>query len=432
MEQYKIFDTYQKKSLLPSLGSSDDIYTKLIEATDDIVEMLKKQPVKIQNYLLVAIDNTISENEPLIDEVENIISARWQMLRSHFKKMPISLYRAIMLEAISKLASQNVKFASAIWFGAIDVYPLLDVPNKEQEVLNEFFVQLGDYVESAAIEDWQIKKENVEVKIPKLDVKLVKSTTIIDEEDMKSEMMAAAGQSAQDGRGLVRPNSYWPNQPQHWAYHFGSRAGEGIARVVNDALKGHTDNLSKNVEALQNGLNGYFTELGKNMKDALMEASKSSIAVERRSQLLWWKETLYSKSEHKSYRQLSEFESAIAMAYDLYHDLPSLFPISVDYILREAFGQIYGLEKKEIKLVDFLNEVSSAGRKSFLTKHFDIEKIEAGRTDIVTYMQKILHEKTDIKKDIVTSLGVKPDTLVSYEEISLWILHSLSAQHLLS
>lgn len=432
MEQFQIFDTYQKKSLLPSLGSSDEIYNKLKAATDDLVELLKKEPLKISKYLLVALDNTIAESEPILEEVENVIAAKWQMLRSHFENMPIALYRAVILEAISKLAVLNVKFASAIWLTAIDVYPLLNIPNKEEAVLKEFIDKLGDYVEESAIKDWKVNNEDVKVEIPKFAFTPAKTDAEIDEEQLTDEMIAASGPNGQDGVARESPNPYWPNNPTNWSYQFAPRAATGIASVVNGALSDHTENLNKNVESLQTALNTYFTELGKNMKTALAEASKSSVAVERRSQLLWWKETLYSKALHKSYRKLSAFESAIAMAHDLYYLLPSLFPVSVDHILRETYGQIYGAEKKEVKLIDFLNEVANAENSSFLGHYFENNLVNNGRTDLASYIRKLVFSKVDVKKDVVHSLGIKPDTLVSYEEISLWILHSLSANYLLT
>jgi len=364
--------------------------------------------------------------------VEDIISAKWQMLRSHFENMPIALYRAIILEAISKLAASSVKHASAIWFTAIDVYPLLNIPSKEQAVLKEFLDKIGDHVEESAIKDWQIVKDNIEVKIPKFEVKLVSVEIEVDEEQLTEEMIAASGPAGKDGVARDEPNPHWSNSAPHWSYEFAPRAATGISSVMNVAFSEQTENLNKNVESVQTALNTYFTELGKNVKSALTEASKSSVAIERRSQLLWWKETLYSKKLRKSYRKLSGLESAIAMACDLYDLLPALFPVSVDYILREAFGQIYGSEKHEIKLIDFLNDIAKVDNMEFMQKFFDSRAQGMGRTNLLAFISKIVHSKVDVKKEITPSLGIKPDTLLSYEEISLWILHSLSADHLLT
>lgn len=432
MEQFPIFDTYQKKSLLPSLGSSDDIYDKLKLAADDLADMLKKEPIKIIKYTLVSLDNTVLETEPIMEEVENIISAKWQMLRSHFENMPIALYRAVILEAISKLAATNVKHASAIWFTAIDVYPLLNIPNKELAILKEFLDKLGDYVEESAMKDWQIVKENIEVKVPKFEVKLSKTDIEADEEQLVEELIAASGPQGENNLARENPNPHWSNSAPYWSYQFAPRAAAGIAGVMNEAFSAQSENLNKNVESVQKALNTYFIELGKNMKSALTEASKSSVAIERRSQLLWWKETLYSKKLHKSYRKLTSLESAIAMAYDLYYLLPARFPVSVDYILRETFGQIYGPEKKEIKLIDFLNEVAKNENIDFMQKFFGSSTVGVGRINLVAFICKVVNSKVDIKKDIIPSLGIKPDVMVSYEELSLWILHSMSADHLLT
>lgn len=432
MEKFDIFDHYQKKALLPSLGSSDEIYNKLKGASDDIAEHLKINTSRIIPFTLVALDNMVPESEPILEEVETKISAHWQMLRSHFEKMPIALYRAIILESLSKLAATNLKHASSIWFTSVDVYPLLNIPVKEQVVLKEFLDKLSDYVEESAIKDWKVDNVNSEVKIPKFELKLAKTITEVDLEQLTDEMIASAGPSGQDGVARESPNPYWPNQNANWSYQFAPRAASGIASVINEALKKQTVNLNKNIESVQSELNSYFIELEKSMSTAIADASKSSIAVEQRSKLLWWKETLYSKKFRKSYRKMDAFKSSIAMAYDLYYLLPSLFPVSVDYILRETFEQVHGPDKKDIKLIDYLKEVAKTENFEFLSEMFK-NNLEAGsRTNLTSFLTKIVHSKVDIKKDLLLSIGIKPDVIVSYQDMSLWILHSLSAEHLLS
>ena len=430
MEQQQLFDVYQKKGLLPSLGSSDDIYTKLKAAAEEITTALAKEPVKIVTYTLVAFDNDIPENEPVLDEVETVISGHWQMLRSHFSEMPIVLYRAVIMEALSQLVLKENKFAVVVWFTAIDSYPLFNISKKEEEILKVFLDKLGDHVEAIAIKEWTIAKETIDVKIPKLELQLVTTDVKVKESDLLELMIAASGPTGADGQARPNANPYWPNNPTNWSYQFAPKAATGITSVVNGALSLQTTSLNKNTETLQGSLTNFFAALGKNMQAALKESIQSSIAVERRSQLLWWKETLYSKILHKSYRSMTAFECAIAMAFDLYYLLPNIFPISVDYIIKEAYGHVHGFQAEKIELASFLSELDKPANKPFLDSFFKNEKIVSGRTDLYSFMTKIISSKLDIQTEMTTILGIKPQTKVSYEELSVWILHCLSAKHL--
>jgi len=243
-------------------------------------------------------------------------------------------------------------------------------------------------------------------------------------------MIAASGPSGADGQARPDPNPYWSNQQQHWSHQFAPRATKGIVAVVNGTLTLQTASINKNTEVLQSSLTTFFATLGKNMQAALKDSIQSSVAVERRSQLLWWKETLYSKKTHGSYRKLSAFECSIAMAFDLYYLLPDLYPVSVDYILKEAFAHIHGCSNEKIKLVDLLNELDKVSNKSFLEIFFSNETVSTGRTDLSSFMKRIIHSKLDIKTELIAALGINPEKTVSYEELSVWLLHSLSALHL--
>ncbi len=431
MEQLQLFDAYQKKGLLPSLGSSDDIYTKLKASAEDIVAALAKDPVKILPFTLVAFDNDIAETELVLEEVETIISAKWQMLRSHFQEMPISLYRAVIIEALSQLVLKENIFAVVVWFTAIDIYPLLNISQKEQEIVKDFLDKLGDHVETIAIKDWTIAKDTIDVKIPKLELQLIATNAKVKEDELLEFLIAAAGPSGADGKARPDSNPNWTNSPQNWSYQFAPRAAKGISSAVNGALYLQTNLLDKNTEVLQQSLTTFFAALGKNMQTALKDAIQSSVAVERRSQLLWWKETLYSKKLHKSYRSMTPFECSIAMAFDLYHLLPNIFPVSVDYIIKEAYGHVHGFNSEKIELVNLLSELEKPTNKPFLYVFFTNEIVASGRTDLYSFMKKIISSKLDIKTEMIPALGIIPQTKVTYQELSVWILHCLSAKHLI-
>lgn len=431
-----IFDSYLKNGCLPSIGGDDSIYKKLNDAAQTVSNQLKEEPTKICSYSLVAIDNDIKEDEPILEDIENSIKEHWQMLRSQFPQMPILLYRAVILRALELLVENNPdeNFATIIYLSIVDVYPYFSIAHKEQLILKEFIQRLGDIVETKAIAEWTIDKSDIVTKIPTLNLKLSNSTKInkakVDEETLKEQLINASDPYIQVG-GARRSNHQWTTAHfNQWSTRFAPLAAKGITDVVNKALSEQYKETSPIASEIQTELNKILTKLRKNLQGSMEEAIQSSVAVERRSQLLWWKDTLYSPQLHKSYRKLSKFECVVAMAVDLYYLLPAIFPVSVDYILREVFFEVQGFENNEIAFIDFLSHVDDLENSPFLKKYFKQNESIEGRTNLVSFMEKIMYSKVDIKKELTTSIGILPDKKISYEDISVWILHCLAVDHL--
>jgi hypothetical protein len=72
------------------------------------------------------------------------------------------------------------------------------------------------------------------------------------------------------------------------------------------------------------------------VEKALASFSGATAGLQRRTNLLWWKEALYSPSAHASYLDLPPFEASALMALDLHEQVPTYSPASVSAFLREA------------------------------------------------------------------------------------------------
>jgi len=66
------------------------------------------------------------------------------------------------------------------------------------------------------------------------------------------------------------------------------------------------------------------------------------ISSSRRSELLWWRQSLYSPSMRRSYRDLQPAVAAIMMASDFAGLAGSCAPVSADYFLRETVAYVLG------------------------------------------------------------------------------------------
>jgi GTPase-associated system helical domain len=419
-----IFSKYQAKNLLPSIGGNDDIYNSLQDAVKTMATYLAKKPAKIPTYALVAFDNQITETEPVLVEVEQQIQTHWKMLRSQFTDMPIALYRAVILQAFEYLIADNPNndTATIIYLTVNDVFPYINLAQQERDILTTFLQKIGDIAEKKAIDEWSVDRSVGKVTIPPLKIKTQASDAAITEAQMKAAIYVAG----------IQNNNYNSSGSlaHNWVESFFNKAAPDLTSLLNTTLSQQSAALNINITTIETELNAFFKSLKEKLDTALDHNIQSAVAVEQRSQLLWWKETMYSRKLRKSYRKLSKLESVVAMAIDLYCILPNIYPISVDYILREAFWQIHGHENNEITLLEFLNEINDAKNAVFLKQYFEETAASEGRNDLVSFLERVIYAKMDLEKELPTSIGIDPSKKMTYEDISVWILHCFSVHHL--
>jgi hypothetical protein len=365
-----IFDEFLKAGLIP-IGGDDEIYKKLVTASKKLEEVLKTDKSKVISYTLVAIDSNITENEPVLLEVENIVTDEWKLIRSQFTEMPIAIYRGIILQALEELGKTDSNIAAIIWHSGSSPFPLLKKKTKESDILFNFLHLMGDISEETAVAEWSLNEEDPKIKLPVLKINGLKLGNVtINSNNLKAKLNVAANRSPQGH------NQY--QHPAEWAEHFSQNATEGIATAFQTSFEEFNKSLSPT--AIEEPINKFFIEFKKTLDNSLKITFSTLIAVERRSKLIWWKEGLYSQSLRKSYRELDEFESSIAMAYDLYNLLPLHCPTSVEYILKETYNVI-PRKKKKIKILDFVMTAKSKDKKEFIEKFIE-KKDTIGRTDI--------------------------------------------------
>jgi hypothetical protein len=421
-----ILGEYIKNGLLDI--DTDELLQKVKDIAKLVCEGLKKDTKQVLPYVLVALDADTPEGEPVLGAVETIAQEAWKTIRSKYKEMPITLYRAIILQALAEWVEQDDNHAQIVYLGGADVYPFSQLAEKENNIICNWLHYLGDTAEENAVSEWEINKDLSDVDLPSLKISGDKITAKIDEASLSNILHKASSSQTSNNQALTEANRYSPHQyPYHWGEDFAKIASEGISKIVNTALA----EQAKGITSIQTTLNKYFVDLAKNMQSSLQEAIQSSVAVERRSQLLWWKETLYSRTLRQSYRNLDAFACVVAMAVDLHKLLPAVYPVSVDYILRESYAQVHK-DKETVTLQAFLEwaETSEAGK--FLKAFFEepAGKPKEGRIDLHTYLQSILFNRVDIKQGTPKRLGITLDRELAYADLSVWLLHCLTVKHL--
>ena len=83
---------------------------KLKKAAAEVQKKLAKQKNKVISYTLVALDPNISDDEPVLDEVQTIIVKNWQTFlnsATKTKDKPVTYIRAVILQALNTLAKEE-------------------------------------------------------------------------------------------------------------------------------------------------------------------------------------------------------------------------------------------------------------------------------------------------------------------------------------
>ncbi|MBO9575598.1 MAG: hypothetical protein J7494_07680 [Sphingobium sp.] len=330
---------------LIDVGGDDTKLEKLSQAAKDLAGTLKKKPSKALSYSLIAFDPDAPEDDPVVQEALAALQNRWTTYRNTFAATPIAVIRAILLDALVDAAAEDDRVGVCFVASARNALPLLPVDN-ERDIWIGIVEQVERRVDARAEEEWATP-ESISVQPMKYEVPPLTAPEVTigkaSKSDLQTGMLAAAGptyQQPQQGNVATNGNQHWPqNQPQLWVYEFGTRSGTAIASAINAAMAGievSQPDLAEPFSKLATAVSGY-------VDNTLKSVSAATAGLQRRTNLLWWREALYSPSAGKSYRQLPPSVAAALMALDLFDTVPLFSPASVSAFLGETVLRLNGI-----------------------------------------------------------------------------------------
>ena len=299
---------------LIDVGGDDTKLEKLSQTANDLASVLKKSPSKALSYSLIAFDPDAPEDDFVVQEALAALQKRWTTYRNTFAATPIAVIRAILLDALVDAAAEDDRVGVCFVASARNALPLLPVDN-ERDVWIGIVEQVERRVDARAEEEWATP-ETISVQPMKYEVPTLAAPEITigqaSESDLQNGMTAAAGPTSQNPQRAyvaTSSNQYWPhNNPQQWIYEFGMRSGTAIAGAINAAMaeiEVSQPNLAEPFSILATAVSGY-------VDGTLRSVSAATAGLQRRTNLLWWREALYSPSAGKSYRELPSSVAARA------------------------------------------------------------------------------------------------------------------------
>lgn len=418
------------KNLIDVAGD-DTKLTSLRQAAGDLSGILKETPAKTLAFSLTAFDPEVPENDPSVIEAADALRGRWETYANTFSSMPIAVCRAMLLDALIHAALDNEAIAIGFAASARNVLPFMEVGG-EQEIWAEVVAKIENGVEERAESEWAIPASiNLpEIKIDAISFdKIVVSYKKVDQDNLSKNLRDSAGPeyySPEDGSNHpTQGNEFFPNQNQQWVYEFGAYAATAIADSIDETI----ESLSIEGAGLSEATNALSAAISAHLAATVRAVSGATMGLQRRTGLLWWKETLFSPSARKSYRDMPAYAAALLMAFDIYRQVPAFSPVSVAAFLRETLEALPNINKdQKVSIRELLEEAGQIRELAELrTEAARLVPALTGRGPLLGLIghPETLSQTDDRRfRDLV---GIMPDTELSISGWSVWLLREFQA-----
>jgi hypothetical protein len=415
---------------LINVGGEDAKLEKITQAAKDLADALKKAPSKALRFSLIAFDPEAPENDPVVVEALTALQARWTTYRNTFSSTPIAVIRAMLLDALMTAAGNDDRVGVCFVASARNALPLLHADN-ERAIWADVVARIEAQVDIRAEAEWAtpaaITVAPMSYESPKIGTLDVTAPTT-ERTKFLNDLAAAAGPQYHDpqrGNIATNGNPHWPQSNAQWVYEFGRLSAAAVAKAVDAAIA--------EIEITQPDLASPLNQLAKSVsiyvEDTLKSVSAATAGLQRRTNLLWWKQALFSSTAQKSYRELPVSIAATHMALDLFNQVPLFSPASVVAFLGEAVLELLGTEYGEDRAIPELvaEAQSEASLAPLRLAAADLVGVPDGRGPLLALIGHPDHAKARAKEAFQILTGVPVDARLNPSAWACWIFRELQA-----
>lgn len=394
----------------------DSALDKLKKASGEIAKKLQKDKSKIIPYTLVALDPKISVDDSSLAEVKDVIIKHWSVFATKVSDLLVTYLRAVILEALQSI-SANTQLAGIIWLTGSSVYPYYNL-DRETDTLRQWLENIGDIYEQEAESQWGHPSELKPGNTTQFTLNTTVNYSPVNAETFTNELKAASVTSQYGGE-----NPYGTNNWHVWPDYFSKRAGEGIAKEINRSLSSQSLSLKKGLEGYNAQLNDFFSGLDKYFESISKQMILGTQSIQRRSQLLWVKEALYSVGQKMSYRDIPTSDLPFVLAKDIQSLITFIYPISVDFFTKEILRNV--ITDAEARL-SFSNILDVNNLKSIQNILGLQNTIDSSRKPLISYIQRLISNQTTIEQ-MESETGINPESEISLTDFTVYLLHDLQS-----
>ena len=412
------------------LKGDDTKLEKLRSTAKDLAASVRKTPSKTISYTMVAADPNVPAMDPTLEEAMVHLRKQWETVSNAFSTRPVGILRAVLLDAIMQAARADDAIAVAFVNTARNALSHAETSD-EAEIWREAISEIESKVDARAEAEWatpeMITVDPLQYKAP-APVAVDYEAPTVDRSTLRDSVFSAAGPW-----GANDPNPHQSNSPQHWAPGFADRMTAAIAEAIN----GMAEDLAPVPVDLSGPLSTLAKAVTAHVEKALSSFSGATTGLQRRTNLLWWKEALYPPSAHESYLDLPPFEASALMALDLHEQVPTYSPASVSAFLRETIRSLpvigdgkYNGERDVASLVDDARKIACMQPFRALAAKYTTEPV--GRGPLLSLIGHLRSSGTIEAITLRTLGGVDASTNMTPAEWGTYLFRELQSARAVS
>lgn len=430
-----VLEAYLKEGLF-DIGADDTRLGYFQCAAESFTARLLATPSMVVPTVLVALDPNVSPNDTTLRSAEAELQAQWATYRNAYADPPRQLVRAVMLEALQHAAEASGTIAAIVWLVGANVAPHASLAS-EQGIIESWLETLRQRYEDEAIRVWSNAPDTVarEIGAPKLKAPTICAKKLTAAEIQPGFDSAMGPQNAQ-GTAAADPNPYWPNSNNSWSFQAAPRLATAVASAINKAQASAVADVSSNLEGLASALVSLANELLTEVSASVISVQESTRSAALRTELLWWRQALYSPSLGQSYRAFAPEVRTLALAVDLAKLTGPFHPTGMEYFLREAVRAALGVAPEgdvpTITLAQFLANVRNAESDLESLRSPDPQTAEAPRHRPLLALALAAPTSPEADVPIVVALGLSDTITLPLSEIAIWLYREALALSLAS
>lgn len=404
---------------LLNIGGDDSRLEKLGDACHELAQQYAAEPKVAMASLLAAWDPAAGPHPTLV-AIGELLQKHWPTFRGAFQDEPLTLYRAIVLEAVMRAMGQQGTLAVAVSLVGANVLPHLNV-GQEERILSKILERAQSVTSERITQFWPAQSEPARVAILKLQpLPALKST---EPNAWFAQVAAAAGPSTNKPEiPITNPNPQWTNQAPQWSYDFADRMAPILADVHDKAANAALKVSAQALKALGDSVVA-------KLNDFLRSEQTRSNQLRISNSLLWWRQALYSETADAPYRTLESPLLALHMAFDMAALLPQVYPPAVESLLFEAVRAAAGARGEEhVAMKDLLDTQRQSTRVAAST-WLQEQHTPSGYRSL--FIQALANSCAAGEAEL-SQIGVAPETKMALGDWAIWLLREVKALDALS
>ncbi|MDP9788997.1 GTPase-associated system all-helical protein GASH [Agrobacterium tumefaciens] len=399
------------------LGGDDNKLKQLRDSSADLAAKFKSAPARLPSFVAVAIDSKVDPKDSILGEVAAVVENKWNSYVGAFSDTSIpTVMRAVILEAIARSLDDD-RVAIAVSLTARSLLPHLGSP-LDAALWTDIVSDADTRLETRARQEWAMPSStSIEAPTIKLPDIAEVPYRVVNVDWLTGQLSAASGPSDNNNQTLQNANPHWPNAGQPWSFEYAPRAAKAVASAVDSITKATTSAINESLKADER-----LNAIAEQILAHVSTVAATSKGIERRTSLIWWKESLYSPAANVSYRTLGVGTACAWMAVDAVAITGPFAPRMAEALVAETLRSFRASEADEPMLLSTLCadvRDNPSGTNVGLLAALAVVRREPGRSQLAGMLSQ--NEKIDIPG----TLGLSPDAKVTPVAFAQWIYRDL-------